>query len=44
MRIKQLAHDLPRTRCSETISTSAIADAIVREVNALIRALSRSKR
>jgi hypothetical protein len=43
-RIKQLANDLARAHGSETSSTRALADAIIREANALAPDLRRPKR
>jgi hypothetical protein len=43
-RIQQLAYDLARAQGSGSITARALADAIVREVNALVRALRRPKR
>jgi hypothetical protein len=43
-RIKQLVYDLARAQGSGTTSGRPLADAIVQEVTALVRALRRSKR
>jgi hypothetical protein len=43
-RIQQLVYDLARAQGSGTTSGRPLADAIVQEVTALVRALRRSKR